>query len=205
MRKRLLLLIITLLCFSVCLVLASCDNPNTDDEKPRKEIVTVNFDTMGNGEIESIQVKNGEKIAKPQDIEKLGYTFEGWYVNDKKWSFDSDTVTDDITLKAKLTLTAYTIEYVGLADHTNPTTYTIEDEFELINGSQEDYDFLCWCEDEALTKPVYKIEKGTQGNLKLYAKMEYLPLEYNLIDVSRNCVPEKIKEITADIRGANSK
>ena len=24
-------------------------------------------------------------------------------------------------------------------------------------------------------------------------------------DVSRNCVPEKIKEITADIRGANSK
>ena len=29
--------------------------------------------------------------------------------------------------------------------------------------------------------------------------------EYYSVDVSRNCVPEKIKEITADIRGANSK
>ena len=28
---------------------------------------------------------------------------------------------------------------------------------------------------------------------------------YYDVDVSRNCVPEKIKEITADIRGANSK
>ena len=29
--------------------------------------------------------------------------------------------------------------------------------------------------------------------------------EYYSVDVYRNCVPEKIKEITADIRGANSK
>ena len=28
---------------------------------------------------------------------------------------------------------------------------------------------------------------------------------YTMYDVSRNCVPEKIKEITADIRGVNSK
>ena len=47
------------------------------------------------------------------------------------------------------------------------------------------------------------ISEGAEGIL-LESMLEGMA-EYYSADVSRNCVPEKIKEITADIRGANSK
>ena len=47
------------------------------------------------------------------------------------------------------------------------------------------------------------ISEGSEGIL-LESVLEGIA-EYYSADVYRNCVPEKIKEITADIRGANSK
>ena len=44
----------------------------------------------------------------------------------------------------------------------------------------------------------------TEFNLGNINPIRYRGYYYDT-DVSRNCVPEKIKEITADIRGANSK
>lgn len=43
------------------------------------------------------------KITEPKNITKSGYILDGWYLDDKKWDFENDIATNDITLKAKWT------------------------------------------------------------------------------------------------------
>ena len=178
MKKRLLLLTILALVLGACIVLSSCDKSNTDNSQN----VTVTFDTKGGSAIESVQVTKGEKVAKPQDPQKEGYTLEGWYVDDEKWSFVGYVVTENMTLTAKWIPTTYTITYVGNVTHTNNTTYTTEDDsFELDGIAKDEYcELLGWYEDEEFTKPISKIEKGTVGDKTLYAKVKHEFLEFNL-------------------------
>ena len=68
--------------------------PNTTDK------LTV---TMGKT---SARVAYDSLVTKPADPVKNGYTFGGWYVDEKcteAWNFASDTVTEDMTLYAKWT------------------------------------------------------------------------------------------------------
>ncbi|MBS7007488.1 InlB B-repeat-containing protein [Anaerostipes sp.] len=66
----------------------------------------VTFDSNGGkGQPEAQTVIGGEKIKKPADPVRDGYTFEGWYYTDedgkeKKWNFD-DPLHQGIELKAK--------------------------------------------------------------------------------------------------------
>ena len=65
---------------------------------------TVTFDSQGGSAVADAIVVDGEKVAKPADPTKDGYTFEGWYKEDtflNAWNFDVDVVTADITLFAK--------------------------------------------------------------------------------------------------------
>lgn len=64
---------------------------------------TVRFECNGGTPIENQTVRYGEKIVKPEDPTKDGYTLEGWYSDiDRtiRWNFDSDRVTGNITLYA---------------------------------------------------------------------------------------------------------
>ncbi len=49
---------------------------------------------------EVITVEENKLVTKPKDPTKSGYTFKGWYLDDKKYDFKSE-VTSDITLVAK--------------------------------------------------------------------------------------------------------
>jgi hypothetical protein len=44
---------------------------------------------------------SGELLQKPDDPERHGYLFEGWYTSGRKWNFDSDPVSSDIVLAAR--------------------------------------------------------------------------------------------------------
>lgn len=72
--------------------------------KPEVNEYTVSFNTVGAGKIPSQTVKEGEKLVKPTQPKKEGYTFEGWYNGEKRWSFITDTVTENMTLRAKWAL-----------------------------------------------------------------------------------------------------
>lgn len=64
---------------------------------------TVDFDTNGGSRIESVKVEHSEKVSKPEDPVKEGYKFTGWYTDigcTDAWNFNSDTVTESITLYA---------------------------------------------------------------------------------------------------------
>ncbi len=54
------------------------------------------------------------RIAKPSAPQKTGHTFAGWYTDSEltdEWNFETDVVTDDITLYANWTIKRYTITF----------------------------------------------------------------------------------------------
>ena len=160
MKKKMLLICLTIL---VLTVLSSCKD---------SRLATVEFNSNGGTGVETVQAKVGSMIPRPSEPKRTGYKFDGWYFEGNEWVFTSDCVPEDITLEAKWTPIKYTITYVG-AIKKGQDSYTIEDEFDLRNGVLDYYDFYGWYMDEELTVPIEKIKKGTQGNLTLYAKVEY--------------------------------
>ncbi|RIE00681.1 endo-beta-N-acetylglucosaminidase [Cohnella faecalis] len=63
---------------------------------------TITFDTDGgsNPPAQITDAAYGSKISEPVGVEKSGYLLDGWYAGDQKWNFATDTVTDNLTLKA---------------------------------------------------------------------------------------------------------
>ena len=64
------------------------------------------FDSAGGTEIAMQTVAYGEKIEKPIDPTKPNssryeYSFDGWYLGEREWDFERDTVSENITLTAK--------------------------------------------------------------------------------------------------------
>lgn len=67
------------------------------------DMVTVTFDSNGGSSVKSVQINKGEKVSKPSNPKKDGYSFAGWYLDKKcteKYNF-STKVENDITLYAK--------------------------------------------------------------------------------------------------------
>lgn len=70
------------------------------------ETRTVNKYNVKIGESEATKAEYGTKLTQPADPTKEStvstvYTFDGWYNGDKKWNFETDAVTGDVTLVAK--------------------------------------------------------------------------------------------------------
>lgn len=113
------------------------------------------------------------------DASRDYYTFAGWYDNA---DFTGTAVTGyekgtsgAKTLYAKWTPVSYTITYVldgkGTNAATNPVTYTVEDEIILAAATSDDYGFGGWfANSECTGTQTAVIEKGSHGNLTLYAK-----------------------------------
>lgn len=66
--------------------------------------VTVTFDSKGGSVVEKAEVAKGDLVAEPEAPTRDGYDFGGWYTDETlatAWNFDSDRVTDSMTLYAK--------------------------------------------------------------------------------------------------------
>ncbi|RAW15973.1 hypothetical protein DC345_10770 [Paenibacillus taichungensis] len=75
---------------------------------------TINFNSNGGSEVTEQTVSYGNKVIVPSDPTKAGYTFAGWYIDSalsQVFNFNNTTVTNDLTLYAKWTVNAYTINF----------------------------------------------------------------------------------------------
>ncbi len=79
------------------------DNAPFDSSSISDTIYVVTFDSGGGTYVDSQNIAKGEKIKKPEDPTKSGYTFLGWYDlnTGEKWFFSGGVVTENITLTAK--------------------------------------------------------------------------------------------------------
>ena len=65
---------------------------------------TVEFETNGGSKMENVSARYGEILQRPENPEREGYKFVGWYTDidlQIPWDFDSDTVQGNMTLYAK--------------------------------------------------------------------------------------------------------
>ena len=74
----------------------------------------VSFNSNGGTTVLSKEVKNSSKVEKPKNPTKIGYIFDGWYLNDKEYDFKKK-VTKDIVLRANWandeTITRYKVMF----------------------------------------------------------------------------------------------
>ena len=120
---------------------------------------------------------------------KKGYTFEGWY-KDNKFKSKVTSITKgsagNLKLYAKWRLTDYQIIYVlngGKNNKTNPATYQIVSKtFKLANPSKKGYRFAGWFLDAKFTKKFTSITQGSIGKKTVYAKWTKVTytIKYNL-------------------------
>ena len=117
-------------------------------------------------------LKTPLELAAPA---KLGYTFLGWYA-DAEFTQEAGVIaegsTGDVKVYAKWEVNTYNISYElnGGAAEGNPATYTVEDAVEFAAPTKLGYEFLGWYADAEFEVACAKVEKGSTGDVKVYAK-----------------------------------
>ena len=111
---------------------------------------------------------------------RKGYEFMGWFATASRKIAKSyvygDPQIERRTVHAKWKKKTYTITYnanEGTVSEDAPSTYTVTSTVKLPTPTRNAYDFKGWYSDEACTKQVESIPKGSTGNITLYAKWEH--------------------------------
>ena len=125
---------------------------NTTGDKSYKANYSINSSSLtidrDNGENNEVITKNYGDVITLVDPVKEGYAFTGWLLDNKPYSLNTYTFTNDNrVLKATWRIITYTINYDldgGSLDIENKENYTIEDSFVLNNPSKEGYTFTGW-------------------------------------------------------------
>ena len=110
----------------------------------------------------------GASVTISADL-ALGYSWKEWQQNDATYqvlqTFNFIIGTENVTFKAIATLNTYNITYDlagGELDGKNPATYTVKDEFTLINPTRIGYTFAGWTYGDVSTPVVeMKISPNT--------------------------------------------
>jgi uncharacterized repeat protein (TIGR02543 family) len=129
MKKQLLVLLALL--SLLCLLFASCENENDNNpgngqnninETTAFNQVTVRFVATTPSGVDEIPdslplsktelVEKGGKLQAPALPEIIGYTLDGWYADDLKWSFEEMTVAESVTLTAKWSRNIHVVEFI---------------------------------------------------------------------------------------------
>ena len=145
--------------------------------------IVVTYSNALTGEEEQKIIKYNEKIPIPEDLEKEGYEFLGWFDENGNKVTEKTTITEDTSLEAKFKPIEYTIEYnldYGMVENENPVKYTIEtNDITLNNPKRAGYEFTGWTGTnlEQKTKEV-KIEKSSIGNREYTANWK--AIEYTI-------------------------
>jgi uncharacterized repeat protein (TIGR02543 family) len=104
MKKLISVLLCLTLAASVLFALTGCGG-NNDPVDPEPTEFTVSFDTWGGSAVASQTVKAGGLVTKPADPTKANLVFKGWFKSQDTdadaWNFETDTVTDNVTIYAQ--------------------------------------------------------------------------------------------------------
>lgn len=152
-------------------------NKNNDESNG----YTVNFVTNDGGNIPSVTLAEGSVIALPENPQKLGYAFAGWFYDAAlSQPFNPQAaISADTTLYADW-LVSYSITYQlpqgAENDPQNPVAYTLASvNMTFAAPTREHYDFAGWYIGEVL---VTALPEDSVGNLTLTSA--WTPKSYSI-------------------------
>jgi len=166
-------------------------------KKLDEDSVTVIFDSNGGSSIATKTVKKGEKISNPGNPTRTGYTFNGWYLNNKKFDFNT-SIDTNITLKANWTKNQTSQSTPKPNQNQQPTTpstpevvkYTVSFDSnggssvasqtivaggkatKPVNPKRDGYNFIGWMHNGG----AYNFDTAVNGNVILVAEWELIPV-----------------------------
>ena len=124
-------------------------------------------------------VRYGDEIGELPEVDKEGYTFDGWEDKDGNKIDEHTKVTRPIEVNPKLTPIKYTITYdLNGGKATNPETYTIKDKITLKNPTKKGYNFSGWTGSNGDTLQTEVTISNLTGNLSFvahYSKSDKTP------------------------------
>ena len=112
---------------------------------------------------------------------KLGYSFNGWFINNTKVEILKTDIAQDVTLYAEWTPITYQYVYnynYGENPKREIKTYTINQNINLSNIYRENYEFEGWFWDKNCNNPVISFPSGTTGDKEFFAK--WTPVKYRI-------------------------
>ncbi len=178
------------------------------------ESITVFFNSKEGSVVAPItNVSSGSKIEKPVDPTRTGYTFVGWYKDTEgtlteKFDFETEVVTESMTLYAKWEINVYTVTFDsdgGSVVEAQKVEYNKK--ATRVTPTKEGYLFMGWYTDENKTQEFDFVNTVITQNITLYAKWEGNPDEIvvffnskdgSLVDPIRNIVSGSKIEKPAD-------
>lgn len=106
-------ILFTLLAFTFLFVIAACQGDTNDDD----ELVTyaVTFNSNGGSSVADQEIIEGDTVSEPDNPTREGYEFSQWEYNGSAWDFDTDTVSQDMTLTAVWSEVESPIESVSIS------------------------------------------------------------------------------------------
>lgn len=129
---------------------------------------TVTFNSNGGSSIDSQEVNYNEKVTRPSNPTKKGYTFKEWQLNGNLYDFDT-LVTDNITLTAVYTINQYTVTFDSNGGTSVPSQLVNHgDAITFVRPTREHYTFREW----QLNGEPYSISDSVTENMTLVAIWE---------------------------------
>ncbi len=176
--------------FVIIMILSTVAMASCDEE------LTIAF-YVGENKYDSAIIAGNETINLPQNPNKSGYTFDGWFLDPETWEnpFYADSLVNNpaeesVQVYAKFTAITYTVKYnydPSFGDYPvnateNPDTYNTELTGKLTSLVYKDdtYDFEGWFTDPTAGKKIETFN-GITGNLELYARwsLHKYPIVYH--------------------------
>ena len=166
------------------------DNINIKGKYTSLKTYTVNFDSAGGSKIESQKIKDGGVVVEPIKPKREGYTFDSWYLDNKKYNFN-DKVFKNMTLLAKWNedkkIEKYTVTFNsdGGSKIESQTVVSGESVKEPVSPTKEGYIFKEWL----LDNKTYDFNSKVTGNITLTASWTKSNLKISKIEAK----PDKTK------------
>lgn len=154
----------------------------------------VNFESNGGTHINLQRIKNGQKVAKPNDPVKTDYTFSGWYTNSdlsgEAYNFDTPVV-NDFTLFAKWSgglVKEHYVTFNSIGGSVIPSQ-KVKDNEKVTTPTdpvKDGYTFEGWYVDPLYTGNSYDFNTPVKEDFTLFAKYHKNTAIYNFTFIGDN-------------------